>query len=542
MSIRPGLFFLCVCSLVGLAAAVPVGFTFSDRLSSHEGFYQVTVEDPLARSAKEVPMKERLLSGRPRRTVVVVVDGLGYREALHMRSLAQLAAVGQCRKTYVGNPSMSRPVYAVISTGLEQDRTGVRNNDDMAPLAAQSIWDLARQASLSVSAVSELPWWQQLFPRGFSTYLMPERSADYFRLAPPADLMLIHPIYLDETGHSFGAASAQYKDDVVRADRELSGLLATLDLTQDLILVTADHGHSLRGGHGGPQDRVANVLTCYAGRGVKRLGRAESMRTTSIGPSLALLLRLPFPAQLRAGAGPAEDGLDVLWQIAEPAAFPAGYLQERQAVVERFRAQNRSQLLAWLPQSGGSWSAFYDWHRQKQQTVAFLFVLTGMSVVALVLRELRRRTRPAGEAGQRRDPSIWVGLGSLSWMALVYVAVYALQVLLRGSFDMTSIASRTEFIHFTVALSALCCIGAVLLHLLLRRCLLTLLIDLGGLLCVTAVAELAHPVALGWKLGFPVPGSEWIFFPYFVTLFLLCLSGVSLLVSGLVWGLYGRSR
>ena len=104
-----------------------------------------------------------------------------------MPTLARLQERGQCRLTDVGSLPMSRPVYAVLSTGLEADRAGNRDNDDTGPLAAQSIWELARAAGLRVAAVSELPWWQELFPRGFDDYVLAAQSANYFELVPAAD-------------------------------------------------------------------------------------------------------------------------------------------------------------------------------------------------------------------------------------------------------------------------------------------------------------------------------------------------------------------
>ncbi len=47
------------------------------------------------------------------------------------------------------------------------------------------------------------------------------------------------------------------------------GFIRTVDLRRTLLVLTADHGHALRGGHGGPQPRVATVMTCFAGPNVQ---------------------------------------------------------------------------------------------------------------------------------------------------------------------------------------------------------------------------------------------------------------------------------
>lgn len=521
---------LITCSLIASGVCATFGSSWSDRLSSHRGFFQVTVENPAPAGWQQRAFP------RPRRTVLVVVDGLGHHEAQTLGSLAQVGLMGQCRKTYVGSQSMSRPVYAVMSTGLEQDRTGSRGNQDTSPLAAESIWEIATRSGLSVSAVSELSWWRELFPRGFTSYEVRPRHEDYFKLARPADLMLIHTVYVDELSHDHGAGSSEVREALRRADRELWGLLGTLDPRQDLLIVTADHGHSLRGGHGGQQERVVNVLTCFAGPGVHKIEGAAppsalpAMRTTSLGPSLALFLGLPFPSQMLAGLGPHGDDLDVLWQLADERAFPAGYLRERRAEVDRFRAANREQLLRWLPESGGSWDGFYRWHTERQVRHALLGSVPLLGALGLLALAHRRLARASGR--RARVPDLVV---AIVWMGFVWLLGYSLQVVLRGSFDLTSTNHREEFIHFTSALGTVCGTLAVALHMAWRRSLRALMLDLSGLLVVSSLAGLLHPAVLGWKLGFPIPRPELIFFPYFSALFVGCLAGIGLSVAFTAW-------
>ncbi len=498
MTARRRLLLLVACCVLGLLVSSSFGRSFSARHSSHAGLAQVEVVDTLV-----APNDLR----RPRRTALVVFDGLGYLEAQTMRSLSLLQANGQCRKTHVGPLSLSRPVYAVLSTGLEQDRTGARGNDDTSPLAAQSVWEVARAAGLTVSVVSELTWWRELFPDGFDRYLLGERAENFFRLAPPADVQLIHPLYVDETGHEHGAASSQYQAAVARADRELSEFLATLDLTRDLVVVTADHGHSLLGGHGGPQDRVTHVLTCHAGIGVRHLPEQGTLRSTTIGPSLALLLGVPFPANMRAG----DDDLDALWDLADPDAFPAGYLGERRATVERFRVDNAAQLLGWMPASAGSWDRFHALSRRSQ----LLRALPCLALLVLVfVGQARLHRRLAPTDGWR--PALLGG----GFVLTACLGVVALQVALRGSFDLSSVSFREQFLQFTVVLAIAWSAAAIGLHLLARRSLAALMIDWSALSLVGTTLCLAHPLALGWQVGYPAPSPAVFFFPYFAALVL----------------------
>ena len=510
MTLPRALRLLLACCLAGVIVPLALGLTYTDRLATRPGYHPVTVVDHPAR-----PDEVR----RPRRAVLVVFDGLGYEEAQGMRALERVRERGQCRLTDVGSLTLSRPVYGVLSTGVDQDRGGAIINASTAPHPAESIWQIARESGLSVSVVSELPWWQELFPRGFTTTRMPPRSANYFRLAPVADLLLIHPLYIDEAGHEAGADSDAYRAAVARADGELLEFSGTLDLDRDLLVVTSDHGHTLRGGHGARQDRVAHVLSCYAGPGVAHRTELGTLRATSLGPSLALLLGLRFPAGMRAG----DDDLDALRDLADPSAFPAGYLADRREAVERFRAENRAQVARWMPASEGSWEAFYEASRRPH--VAAMLPFLGVLVLLLGLhwRGHRRLTK---ETGGGRSGALF----GLAWMIGCGIAAHALQLGLRGSFDMSSINNRAAFIRFTLALGVGVGVAALGLHLLLRRSLRALIWDLSVLSLVGTVLCLAHPASLGWHLGFPIPAPALYFFPFFTGLFLPALNGVGLIL------------
>lgn len=525
---------LCVAATVASAA---LGQGYRARMSDPRGFYQVTVPDA-------VPAEAARGLARPRRAVVVVFDGLGLPDARRVPSILRLGEAGRCLRTDVGPLSLSRPVYATLSTGLEADRAGCRDNGAAAPLDAQPLWQLARRAGLRVSAVSELPWWRELFPQGFDDYRVGPREEDFLRAAPPGDLQLIHPLYLDETAHEHGAASPAFEAALRRADGELAALLARVDLSRDLVLVTADHGHTARGGHGGRQPRVAEVLTCLAGPGVRRAGpegaaasaatrsaastaaptdagaatALEPLPSTAVAPLLALLLGLPFPAQMRAG----DDGLDALLRIVDGARLPAAYLADRAAALGRFRAENAAQLRAWDPASGGSWRAFYARARAAQRLRMAPAVLA-LLLVALCL--FRAQPPELGQGPDRRRAALF----GLAFVASVLLAGAALQVALRGSFDLSAVSGRGPFIRFTLALGAGVGLVAAAAHLALRRSAAALLRDGAALMAAALVLCLAHPLVYGYRLGFPLPPPAAYFFPFFATLFLPPLSALGLL-------------
>ncbi len=510
MSPRAALRLLLACCIAGLVVPSLLGLTYTRRLATRPERYGVTVSRP-----PSPPPAIR----RPRRAAVVVLDGLGREEARGMRSFQRAHRQGQCRDMDVGPLSISRPVYAVLSTGVEQDRGGPLINDATMPDTQESIWEVAHEAGFSVAGVSELPWWKDMFPRAFSAYLTLPQGANYFDLAPSAALLLIHPLYIDEAGHAHGAASSDYRAATDRADQELSAFMDTLDLERDLLVVTADHGHALRGGHGGRQDRVAHVLTCYAGPGVRRQADIHAMSATSFAPSLSLLLGLRFPSGMRAG----EDDLDTLWDIADERAFPPAYLDAQRREIERFRLENQAQLARWLPSSGGGWAALYRAHRLEEAMRALPFLGLFILMLAIHLRYHHR-------SGQGGRAAFAFGV---AWSLGCALSAYLLQLALRGSFDMTSVNNRQSFLTFTLALGLAVSTSFVLLHLSVRRSLTALAWDLSLLSAAGTLACIAHPAALGWHAGFPVPPPPLFFFPFFATLFLTGVNGVGLFVLAL---------
>jgi hypothetical protein len=502
---------------VALAAAgIAIGDRYIRRLPHHEGYFMIAVADAVTRPPP-----------RPRHTVIVVVDGLGLEFARPLGSVARLAAHGQCRVTDVGPISVSRPVYAVLSTGLEQDRTGARNNDQSAPLAAESFWQVAREAGLEVSAVTDMQWWQQLFPAGFDRYTALPEDQDYFATGPLGDLRLVHPVYIDHAGHAAGSASPEYAAAVARVDGELAGLLDRLDLAQDLVVFTADHGHSATGGHGGPTPEISRVLTCFAGRGVVRdpaAVEAAPMRAHGFAGAVSLLLGLRFPRHMRAG----DDDLDVALTLADPALYPADYLADRRAAIDRFRAANAGQIAAWLGRPG-EWKDLYAAERRRQ-----LLRAAGVALVVI-----------AGFVGAARRRRLGVGaaLGLLGWCVAVMLATAALHVLVLGGLDWTAINRRE---HYLVRAPLICLAPAVLAIAARawrsRGDMARVIADQMTLAVLALAIDLGHIVVYGWPLGFPLPGPTLLLLPFLASFFLVvhALLAALLAAAALLRGLLAR--
>ena len=474
--------------------AVIVGFVlgegYIDRLPHHAGYFLVAVEDEV-----RVP-----LPTRPRHTAFIVVDGLRRDSAETMHVAQELARRGQCRISDQGSFTVSRPGYALLSTGLEADRTGSRNNDLTAPLAAESIWQVARASGLHVAGSSHLRWFAQLFPEGFDRFahekdhranvFLPEGGELY-------DVNVFHPLYVDEAAHQHGAASPEYAAAVARVDGESGGLLARLDLSQDLVVLTADHGHRDAGGHGGAQPEIKNVLVCFAGRGVEPRADRAAFDGRSTAPALAVLLGLRFPRHMRAG----DDGLDVLWEIAHATPENAAYLEDRRAAVERFRTKNRITLEQWLGDQPGTWPRLYAREAGAQNKR-----IGAVSIFVLVAAALSFRMRKV---------PLRAALGTMAWVAFGAFVVWCVHHAVLGDFDFTVINLRERFLPRAGAVALVSALATVFAHARIvsdRRRLAGDVVLLVGLLLA---AMLGHVYVYGWPLGFPLPPQPARYFPFF---------------------------
>lgn len=471
-----------------------LGDTYLGRLSNHAGSHLIATNDTV-----RTPLRVR-----PRRTLVAVIDGLRFDAAVTLRSVARLRAAGQCFRTHVGLPTLSRPSYATLSTGLEQDRTGARTNADSRPVTAESIWEVAREAHLRVEGRSELPWWRELFPRGFDRYDLFGAYDDGFARPLDADLTLIHPVYIDEAGHQRGAASPQYAASVRRVDVELSRALDRLDLQRDLVILTADHGHRDVGGHGGAAPEITRVLTCFAGRNVARREGDLDADTRLVAPALSALLGLRLPTHLRA----VEDPLDHVARILDRRAVGDDYYDDRLVAIVRARATNAAQLRAWT-HGDGTWTAF----NRLLSLLQLARALGAGLAFASLLRWLSRRTLPAGQGR--------VTVGLLALALGVFIALYAWRT---GGLDLTSLGARSRFIRS----SMLCAAGSMAFFALAHRA------AGGGLdlfnrrlvvaLAVVVALNFMHIAAYGWPMGAPLPGP-FLFFAPFLGAPLLVIAG-----------------
>ncbi len=302
-------------AVVALVAAIVLGVrarNWNDELA---------IESPFARTAPIAidPHTPRLA----RRVVLVVIDGLGADEA-DLPFLDELRARGVAAIARVPYPTISRPNYVTILTGVPPADSGVRANRVREPVGVDTVLDRAQAAGLRVATASDFGMLPSLFLRHTSSlagiawlddgvHIAPpppitwpvdeaERASSLAELGPmlaelaSGDASLITALVLDvdRAGHADGVG-ARYRAAAADTDRMLRVAFAAIDFTRDAVIVTADHGHVAPGGHGGVEPEVSHVPLILVGAGIVPGARAFDARLIDVAATVATLLGIPAP-------------------------------------------------------------------------------------------------------------------------------------------------------------------------------------------------------------------------------------------------------
>jgi predicted AlkP superfamily pyrophosphatase or phosphodiesterase len=213
------------------------------------------------------------------RVVLIVVDALRFDTACsHMGYMQHLVERGVASRYEVRSevPSLSRPLYETILTGTPPIIHGVTSNRTVRLSNQTSLFHLA-QSSGKKTAAAAYYWVSELYNRApfqhfedriqLDTDLPIENGLFYFEDHYPdshlfaeaawlmdqkkPDFLYIHPMNVDDDGHKFTADSKEYRNRVLAVDGLLS-LFIPKCLEQGYeVIVTADHGMTNDGNHGG---------------------------------------------------------------------------------------------------------------------------------------------------------------------------------------------------------------------------------------------------------------------------------------------------
>ena len=233
------------------------------------------------------------------KVILVVLDGLNYQVARdcmgYLNGLLELSNTPTCESDLQNNltpsqaklratlypmqcelPSMSRPLYECILTGVRPVESGIVNNQIVRLSNHDSIFSLAK-AQGKTTAAAAYHWVSELYNRSpfdpvrdrfthdetlniqhgcfYHWDHYPDEAlfldAEHLRLTYQPDFLLIHPMNIDDMGHKYGLDSRQYRNSARGADILLSNYIKGWVEEGYQVIVTSDHGMNDDLSHGG---------------------------------------------------------------------------------------------------------------------------------------------------------------------------------------------------------------------------------------------------------------------------------------------------
>jgi len=247
------------------------------------------------------------------RVVLIIVDGLRddvSRSA--MPTVQTLRAHGADFTLAVPQPSLSYPNWTTILTGASPQISGVTTNWYTSREPAPTLIDVARSAGDRVVVAGPTDF-SKLFgikpAKGVSLrdpsesdYVSGMLIDDTLRLSQETSpaLIVVHLPDLDTAGHDFGGASPKYQEVATQIDTDIGRLVLGMQGTSTTFVITADHGHTDSGGHGGWEPSVLHVPAVFSGDGIRPAKGTGDLQ--QIAPTVAVLLGLRDPAFAEAQA------------------------------------------------------------------------------------------------------------------------------------------------------------------------------------------------------------------------------------------------
>ncbi len=268
--------------------------------------------------------------------LLIILDGVPWRNWTRLfGNLEGWVASGEAQRWRMRSvlPSISASCYASIHTGVTPQEHGCTGNANVHKLPQPDIFSEVRKAGGITGAVTH-SFWSAFFNRApFDMvrdieYDEPESdsinhgrfhtmtAADSHNQATPCDVDLfatltmlcarfgldygiLHTCTLDSMGHRFGHECTEMEHACFVMEEMLSPFIQKWREMGYEIMVTADHGQTDRGHHGGHEDLQQDFALYYFGpaRGPEPDRLLDQL---ALAPTILKRLDTPIPASMKA--------------------------------------------------------------------------------------------------------------------------------------------------------------------------------------------------------------------------------------------------
>ena len=267
--------------------------------------------------------------------LLIVLDGLPWRNwRKFMGNLEGWVQSGDARIWRMRSvlPSTSASCYASIHTGVPPQVHGVLSNEIRFRVSQPDIFSEVSKAGGKTGAVTH-SYWSEFFNRypfdmvrdmeydepgspithgRFHTMTgynlinqMTPSDADLFATLTMLterhgiDYGILHTCTLDSMGHRFGHDCGEMDHALFAMDAMLAAFLPRWLANGYEVMVTADHGQTDRGHHGGHDDEMQDFALYYFGKG-KGPKPDALLDQLQLAPTILDRLGVPVPATMKA--------------------------------------------------------------------------------------------------------------------------------------------------------------------------------------------------------------------------------------------------
>lgn len=261
--------------------------------------------------------------------ILIVLDGCRYDTAMEQMGVMNHFVEyrqAECIKVIAEMPSNSRPLYAVLATGVPSYRNGILTNGHAQLVQEESLFDLVKQVGGTTGAAAYY-WQSELFNEApydirrhriqnderqaiqhgifYSEDTYPDShvfaDANHIIQNYQPNFMLIHSMNIDDVGHKFTSNSREYAATINQADTILGMALPQWLADGYQVLVTADHGMDENGLHGGNLAAHREVpLFIFSDKFPKNSG-LKQMDQIELAPLICSLLDIEAGTNMQIG-------------------------------------------------------------------------------------------------------------------------------------------------------------------------------------------------------------------------------------------------